>query len=280
MASYPIIINESNAVNDNTFVYNFSKNIDFSNVQVALSDIAIYYSWQSITDFYQNNTFSFTFPASGTTINTYNITLPNGTYTASDLNNYIQFFCIQNNLYLINNTTGEFRYFLTIQENPARYAIEFVSFPVPTSLPSGFSSPSGWAGFPTSATRPQIIINNSAFGRIIGFSNGTYPSTAVGTTAFSKVSDFTPQLSPVQSVIILLDAVDNKFATNSGVVGSINSRGTQYGSLISYNAPEYSWLKCQAGIRNQLRISFVDQTGAPLRLLDRNLTIRLLLREA
>ncbi len=276
-ASYTVVLNESNAVNDSTYTYRFPNNVDFSKVQVALSDISLYYSWRSITSEYSNNKFSFTFPASGTTINTFNITLPDGTYSAADLNNYIQWFCIQNNLYLINSSTGDYRYFLTIQENVAQYAIEFLSYPVPTSLPSGYTAPAGWPGYPTSATRPQIIINNSGFGQIIGFNNGTYPSTAIGTSPFSKISDFTPQLSPVQSVIILLDAVSNPFSTNNGVIGTINSKGTQYGSLISYNAPEYSWSTC-SGFRNEVTVQFVDQNFRPLKLIDRNLTIRLLLR--
>lgn len=277
VASFPVILNESNSISESAYLYRFPRNVDFSKIEVALSDISIYYSWQSITSEYNNNKFSFTFPAAGTTINTYNITLSSGTYSANDLNNYLQWFCIQNNLYLINNTTGDFRYFLTIQENSAQYAIEFLSFPVPVSIPAGFSTPVGWGGFPTSATRPQLIINNTGFGQIIGFNNGTYPATAIGASPFSKISDFVPQLSPVQSVIILLDAVSNPFASNNGVIGTINSKGTNYGSLISYSAPEYNWITCQ-GMRNEITVRFVDQLFRPLKIIDKNLTIRLLLR--
>lgn len=278
-ASYTIVINESNAVDQSTFTYRFPNNVDFSKIQVTLSDLSLYYSWRSITSEYANNKFSFTFPAAGATINTFNITLPDGTYSAADLNNYIQWFCIQNNLYLINSSTGDYRYFLTIQENAAQYAIEFISYPVPTSLPSGYTAPVGWPGYPTSATRPQLIINNTGFGQIIGFNNGTYPATAIGAAPFSKISDFVPQLSPVQSVIILLDAVSNPFASNSGVIGTINSKGTAYGSLISYSSPEYSWTVCQ-GIRNEITVRFVDQLFRPLKLIDQNLTMRILLRFA
>lgn len=277
-ASFPVVLNQSNAINENTFLYKFPSNVDFSNVDITMSDLSMYYSWRSITSDYNNNKFSFTFPASGTTINTYNITLPDGTYSASDLNNYIQWFCIQNNLYLINSTTGDYRYFLTIQENSAQYAIEVLSYPVPSSLPAGYTTPVGWAGFPSSATRPQLIINNTGFGQIIGFNNGTYPATAVGASVYNKTSDFVPQLSPVQSVIILVDAVYNPFSSNSGVIGTINSKGVSYGSLISYSAPEYSWLKCQSGQRQEIRVSFVSQDFRPLKIIDQNLTIRLLLR--
>lgn len=275
--SFPIILIESNNISDSAYTYRFPANVDFSKIEVALSDISIYYSWRSITSAYNNNKFSFTFPASGATINTYYITLPDGTYSANDLNNYLQWFCIQNNLYLINSTTGDYRYYLTIQENPSQYAIEVISYPVPTSLPAGYTAPAGWGGFPTAATRPQLIINNEAFGQIIGFNLGTFPTTAVGASPYSKVSDFVPQLSPIQSVIILLDAVSNPFASNSGVIGTINSKGTNYGSLISYSAPEYNWISCQ-GVRQEITINFVDQLFRPLKIIDKNLTIRLLLR--
>lgn len=275
--SFPIILIESNNISDSAYTYRFPANVDFSKIEVALSDISIYYSWRSITSAYNNNKFSFTFPASGATINTYNIALPDGTYSANDLNNYLQWFCIQNNLYLINSTTGDYRYYLTIQENPSQYAIEVISYPIPTSLPAGYTAPAGWGGFPTAATRPQLIINNEAFGQIIGFNLGTFPATAVGASPYSKVSDFVPQLSPIQSVIILLDAVSNPFASNSGVIGTINSKGTNYGSLISYSAPEYNWISCQ-GVRQEITVNFVDQLFRPLKIIDKNLTIRLLLR--
>ncbi len=276
-ASFPIVLNQSNAISNNAFTYKFPKNVDFANVEVALSDLSLYYSWRSITAEYNNNKFSFTFPASGTTLNTYDITLPDGTYSASDLNNYIQWFCIQNKLYLINSSTGDYKYYLSIQENSSQYAIEVLSFAVPTSLPSGYTAPGGFGGFPTSATRPQLIVNNTGFGEIIGFSNGTYPPVAVSATPYSQLSNFVPQLSPVQSVIILLDAVTNPFSSNSGVIGTLNSKGTNYGSLISYSSPEYNWISC-SGSRNELTVRFVDQSFRPLKLIDLNLTIRLLLR--
>lgn len=277
MSSYPIILNQNDAVSNNVYRYKFPSAVDFNDVEVALSDISIYYSWRSITSSYNNNKFSFTFP--GSTSTTYNITLEDGTYTASDLNNYLQFFCIQNNLYLINNTTGDFKYYISIVENASQYALEVISYPVGTSLPSGYSAPAGHPGFPATNARPQLIINNEGFSQIIGFSLGTYPPTATGSTVYSKTSDITPQLSPVQSVIILLDAVINPFATNSGVIGTINSKGTQYGSLISYNSPEYTWLKCQQGQRQEITIRFVDQNFRPLDILDTNLTVRLLLKK-
>jgi hypothetical protein len=277
MTSFPVILNQSNAVGSSTFTYRLPQAVDFSDIEVALSDISIYYSWRSITSSYNNNKFSFTYP--GSSVTTYNITLPDGTYTAKDLDNYLKFFCIQNNLYLINTTTGDYKYYITIQENPAQYALEFISYPVGITLESGYSAPAGHPGFPATNARPQLIINNEGFSQILGFSLGTYPAIGAGSSAFSKISDFTPQLSPVQSVIILLDAVINPFASNSGVIGTINSKGTSYGSLISYSSPEYNWLKCQQGQRQDITVRFTDQNFRPLEILDTNLTIRLLLKK-
>ncbi|GMF10499.1 unnamed protein product [Phytophthora lilii] len=87
------------------------------------------YSWKAITAQRQNNSFKIIWPTAATTT-TYSITLPDGTYTASDINNYLQYWSIQNNLYLTNNTTGEYYYFISCAENPSAYAIQFTMQPV------------------------------------------------------------------------------------------------------------------------------------------------------
>ncbi|ETP00004.1 hypothetical protein F441_22575, partial [Phytophthora nicotianae CJ01A1] len=84
--------------------------------------------WKAITAQRQNNSFKIIWPIAATTT-TYSITLPDGTYSASDINNYLQYWSIQNNLYLTNNTTGEYYYFISCAENPSAYAIQFTMLP-------------------------------------------------------------------------------------------------------------------------------------------------------
>lgn len=273
MQSFPIILNQSNAINSNTFVYNLQSNVDFSNIKIALSDISLYYSWYSITSAYNNNKFNIVFP-NGTGNTTYNIIIPDGTYSASDLNNYLKYWFIQNNLYITNNTTGEITVYAQFEENAPAYALSFVTYPLPTSLPAGFSN----AGitFPTVSRNPQIVINNQGFGDIIGFSLGTYPS-AQTSTIITTNSTKVPQISPISSVIVLADSIQNIFANNSGVLHTFSSKGVQFGSLISSSPNEYNFVPCQQGMRQQITVRLVDNLFRPLQLLDTNLTIKLLL---
>lgn len=274
MPSFPIIVNQSNAINSNTFQYNLPSNVDFTNIELALSDISLYYSWYSITSAYNNNKFSIIFP-SGATSTTYNIIIPDGTYSVSDLNNYLKYWFIQNNLYITNNTSGDITVYAEFVENAPAYAVSFVCYPLPTSTPSGFSN----AGitWPTVSRGLQITINNQGFSDIIGFPLGTYPAVQSATIVTTN-SSIVPQISPVQSVIVMVDAVSNPFASNSGVVHTFSSKGVQFGSLISSSPNEYNYVQCQQGMRQQIIIRLVDQLFRPLNLLDTNLTIKLLMK--
>lgn len=275
-ASFPIIINQSNAVSNNTYTYNFGSNVEMTDMEVALGDLSMYYSWQSINNAYNNNRFSLIFP-NGAGSTTYNLVIPDGTYSASDLNDFLRFWFISQNLYLTNNTTGDITVYAEIRENAPRYSLDLVVYPVPTSLPAGFTN-AGGITFPTTIRTPQFVVNQQGFGDIIGFTNGTYPATPQ-TTITTSTSNKTPQVSPVQSVIVLLDAAYNPYSTDSAVIHSFTSAGVQYGSLIDSSPNELSWVPMQQGSRQLITLRFVDQSFKPLQIIDTNLTIKLLLRK-
>lgn len=274
-ASYPIIFNQSNSVNSNTYTYSFGSNVDMNDMEIALGDLSIYYSWQSINNFYNNNKFSLLFP-NGAGMTTYNLTIPNGTYSATDLNNYLKYWFIQNNLYITNNTTGDITVYAEFQENAPQYSINLVVYPLPTSTPAGFTN----AGitWPTTVKTPQFIINNSGFGDIVGFDLATYP-VAPAAVVTTSVSTKTPQISPVQSVIVMLDAAYNPYSQDSSCIHTFSSKGVQYGSLIQTTPPELSWVPMQQGSRQTITLRFVDQTFRPLQIIDTNLTAKLMLRK-
>jgi hypothetical protein len=91
MSSFPILLTGSNKVSNSQFKYNFPASVDLSNYDIALADLSIYYSWYSISQAQGNNTFSIQFP-NGSVNTTYNITIPDGTYSVSDLNNFLQYY--------------------------------------------------------------------------------------------------------------------------------------------------------------------------------------------
>ena len=76
--SYPLIINKSHLVDGttNTYRYNFSANVDMSNIDIGLGSASIWFSWRNITALKNNNRFSIIHPATGTTNVTLNLTNP------------------------------------------------------------------------------------------------------------------------------------------------------------------------------------------------------------
>jgi hypothetical protein len=272
--SYPIIINQSNATSNNTYTYSFGSSVEMGDIEIALGDLSMYYSWQSINTYYNNNKFSIVFPA-GAGSTTYNLTIPNGTYSVDDLNNYLKYWFISQNLYITNNTTGDITVYAQFRENAPAYSVDLVVYPLPTATPAGFTN----AGitFPTVSRGPQFIINNSGFGDIIGFDTATYPATqqsVITTLTSTKI----PQVSPVQSVIVTLDAAYNPYAPNSAVIHTFSSKGVQYGSLITSSPNELCWVPMQQGSRQDITLRFLDQSYRPLAIIDNNLTIKLMLR--
>ena len=64
-----------------------------------LTSFQIPYSWYNITSRY-NNSFKIYFPIGTNIYASYTVTLPDGFYTTTSLNAYIQQFCVTNRLYL------------------------------------------------------------------------------------------------------------------------------------------------------------------------------------
>ena len=209
--SFNLVLNSSNVIgnNNNTYQYNFTTNsfkIEKGD-EVCLSSVCIPYSWFNVTTLNNNKSFRFYFPTGSSTYNTYNITLPDGFYSVNDINFYLQQFCITNGLYLINSS-GLNVYYLTMSYNQNYYGVQILELLVPTSLPSGFTAPSNWIGYPTVSRTPYIeILSNNTFGSIIGFSAGNYGLNA--TTDQSFLSNITPNATPVNSLILRCNLVNN-----------------------------------------------------------------------
>ena len=274
-----IIINSTNSVafgeDRSRFTYNFPISATFQDQQVAVSSLSIYYSWFNISSTLGNTTISYYWPVgAGTTVN---ITIPNGFYNASTLNAYFQSVMITNNHYLIN-PTGDYVYYWEIVENASAYAIQFNSYPIPTALPAGWSAPPGWGGYPAVASTPQLIVPATNIRNVIGFNSGTYP-TVVQATNYSKISDFVPQFSPVQSVLISCSLVQNPLAVPSNIIYSFAPTNTNFGSLISPAFSNFIWNDITNGTFPSFTIQFLDQNFTALPLRDVNLVMVLSIRD-
>ena len=78
-----------------------------------------------------NNTFTYTWIV-GVTTTVYTVTIPDGLYEIAQINSYLQFRFIQNGTYLINSA-GQNVYYAEFLVEPTRYAVNVVTYPVPTS---------------------------------------------------------------------------------------------------------------------------------------------------
>ncbi|GMF61693.1 unnamed protein product [Phytophthora fragariaefolia] len=190
-----------------------------------------------------------------------------------DINNYVQYWGIQNNLYLTNDTTGEYYYFISCVENPSAYAIQFTMMPVKNL--TGYTAASGMPTMPVTAYPPQLQINNSAFGDIVGLDVATYPSSQQ-TSIYAVNSNKTPQIDPVSAVVVGLNCLYNPLASNAQALHTFTSSGVGYDGLITTSqAAGITYTPCQ-GTNNEIVVSFYDQNFQPLQIVDGNVCIRLL----
>jgi hypothetical protein len=275
---YPLIINSSsltsNAFN-NSFRYTFPQgSVKFKNSKVAVGNISMYYSWFNISAANSNNTFSFEWPTfAGST--TYNVTIPDGFYDVAGLNSYLQQYCISNGLYLVN-ASSDYVYYLELLANSNYYAIQFNSYPVPTALPVGWSNPGGIT-FPVVDSTPQLIVPDTNFRLLIGFNSGTYPA-AFQATNYSKLSDFTPQITPIQSLVLACTLLSNKYSNPSTILYSFSPAGTSFGSIIQSQPSFPSWVDIADGSYSSFDIQFLDQNFNNVIINDTNIVVQLLIK--
>jgi hypothetical protein len=274
--TFAIIVNKSHHVGDNKFIYKFGRLVDFNEMSIALGSVSMFYSWRNITAEKTNNTFSIIHPNGATTNATLAITIPDGGYEVNDLNNYLRWYLISNGYYLQNTASGEQTVYAEFRINASTYSIEFVSYPLPTTLPTGWTAGSALGTLPTTTRAPQLVVPSTNFRTLIGFAAGTYPSsqqTTLSTTASTSV----PVLSDVINVLLNADVISNPYAQNSFIIHAISPANTQYGHLITDSPNQLSYMKCQACMRDSIAFTFTDQNMLPLKMIDYDITIKILL---
>ena len=273
--SLPILINSTHYVpgTDSTYRYNFpSGGTEFQMGDTAsLTSINIFYSWYNISAYWGNNTFTISFGATP-----YVIVIPDGHYSINDLDSYIQHYCIDNGLYLVNNL-NQHVYYIQISANSTFYRIQLNLKAIDASLPTGWTNPGGFA-FTGAPNTPQITIPDN-FSNIVGFVAGTYPPV-LQATDYSVLGTLTPQVSPVQAVLVRSNILSSRYSNPSNLLAifSVGNQDVAFGSLIEYEPNDYSYISIRNGKYEFIEISFVDQLFRPLRLLDTDLTIMILLK--
>ena len=274
-----IVLNNTHVVSgtDNSqYKYSFAQGgVRFANCEIAVASVNMYYSWFNITSALGNNTFQYVWYDAGGA-DTYSITIPDGFYTIDDLNSYLQSEMVSNGTYLLD-ANDDYVYYLEFTTNSSLYAVQLNSYAIPTALPTDYSNPASIT-FPATATTPQVIIPSTDIQDILGFTAGTYPS-ATQTTDYSYTSDYTPQVAPVQSVIMRCDLVVNPYSNPQDVIYSFAPTGTTFGSLISSVPNELIWCDIQDQYFPDFNIYFTDQNFNRITIEDSNIVVLLVIRE-
>jgi hypothetical protein len=286
--SSTIVLNSSNIVqgsNNSSLVYNFPNSVKFSNHQIAVQSVSMYFSWTNINSFpLRNNTFFYSWIV-GVTSTTYTITIPDGLYEIADINSFLQFRMIMNGTYLIN-TTSQNVYYAEFLVNPNTYAINIVTYPVPTTLPSGWTAPLAntatgavaFVGFPTTTFNPVVTIP-SQFNLILGYAAGfaTAVNTGVG-TILTYTSSVAPQVVPSPNALVSISNISNIYASPSSIIYNVTP-DVAFGELIISQPSEFAWNDLIKGTINSLLVRLLGQDGQALNILDNNIVILLLIRE-
>ncbi len=306
---------------NNRLVYDVPGSASMEGTEVALSTLYMYYSWQNINNTtLLNNTFQFTLPtltqdSAGAAVGPFNLTytvvLPNGLYEIADINAFLQDFCIQNNLFLINATTGEYVYFIQLQTNITLYKVQLnlYALPTPATL-AGYNLPAaGFAfgpnapgvgalgafpatadlvcgmnlasspGFPTIVGAPGAItgtttneLSTSAWAPKI-VSAGTFP-----TANAVWLSNIAPNVQPNSVIFLNLNVIANVYSNPQTVLYPIAAKAA-IGDLLIIEPPEYAWNKVMPGTISQLVLTFTDRNGSPIKILDPDVVITLVIKD-
>ena len=281
--SLNLILNNTNIINTNNTVFRYQfVNGGFTippDSEICISTLSIPYAWFNITAANNNNTFNI---ISWLGV-TYNVVLPNGFYQISDLQNYIQTFCLNNGLYLINSA-GDPVFFLFILTNVTYYANQILTYIVPTAAQFqplvdgnayfGWSTPPNFVGFPVTNLSPALQVIQNNFISYSGFNVGIYGNSNVDQ---SFLSTNTPNTTQINSLVMSVNIVSNECAIPTNIIDNIPITST-FGSNIVYEPKFEKWIKIQAGKYNDLVINILDQNFNPIVSNDGNTSISLLLK--
>jgi hypothetical protein len=275
-----LVINSSNylAGSGNRFIYRFPNTVKFDvGSAIAVANISMYNSIQNITIKRGNNILVFNWLGVDYTFN-----IPEGYYSISDLNFYLQQQCIIRGLYMTANKGADNVYFVELVVNSIRYATSLNFYVIPTeseATAKGYVKPTNatWT-FPLVAQTPRLSFNQS-FGNLIGFTFGIYPLANPQPTNIQILSTETPVISPTDSLILTCNLVNSKYSIPNDVFFTL-PLSSSVGSLIAFNNSTLVYNSISPQMYSTLEITFYSQIVEPVFLLDREITIQLSISDA
>ena len=284
--SFILTLNSTNVSNTNTntsFKYNFiNGGFTCKDYEMCISSITLPYSFFNVSSYYNNKTFSLIFPTGATTV-TYPITLPDGFYTITDINSYIQQQCVLNGAYLIDSS-GNYVYFIKLAYNTTSYAVQLLTYLVPTTIgtytrpPLGIYSAGSLNGLPTTTYTPQLVLASTGSIRtIMGFASGTFPPIQFPLD-YNTLSTLTPVGSTVNSILMQCSLISNRCTFPTDIIDSMPINDVSFGSNITYQPSFERYVTVSDGTFNTFTFSFRDQNLNDIYAKDPNVSITLIIR--
>jgi hypothetical protein len=273
-----IVINSSNYVQNsgNKYVYNFPQTSYFSaGSGIGVSNISIYNSIQNITQKRGNNVVTLNWLGT-----IYTFIFPDGYYSVSDINFFFQQQCILNGLYVTANSGADNVYFFELVVNSIRYSTSLNFYAIPTDAQAtslGYTKPANatWT-YPVSPQTPSLSFGQP-FGNLIGFTFGTYPPT-VQSTNVQYLSTSTPVISPVDSLILTCNLINSKYSVPNNILFTVPIT-TALGTIIQVPISSIVFNDILPQNFSTLEITIFDQLFNPVILLDKELTLTLVIQE-
>lgn len=285
----PVIImnrqsNKTVTANNNVQTFAISQGTNFKDQKISLSKLSIPYSWNNITSAFGNKSISYIW-TDGAGTSTHSITIPDGFYTISDLNGYIQFVMYNNGHYLVDPNGNNF-YFIDIVENSVIYGFTLTCKVVPVALTGAYLDYTNPASIslPVAQHVPQLVIpalsgTGQGISLNLGFPPASYPS-ADQSTQYQFSSSFVPQIHPISSIYMTCNIVDNSsFNANDQILYTFDAVDETVGQKIIRAPAQYVWYDILDGQFNKIVISFYDQNYNPLVILDPDIRIELLIEK-
>ena len=253
-----IILNSTHiidSINNSTFQIDFERSVSLFDKHIALTSASLYFSWRNITS--SNNTFSYIWIDDVE----YSVELPIGFYEISDIRTYFQYIMTKNGHVMTNTETNSTIFFIDMLVNNTKYSIDIITYPVPTTLPEGFTSS---ITFPSVAKNPRLTLP-SGMNDIFGYDEGF--TTNAGSEIQTYNSTKAPNVSPDSSVLLVCDQVNNEFS-NLGILYAI-SQSVSIGSLIVDRPSQPIYSKLKNGSYNHLTFRILSsKTFRPIEILD------------
>jgi hypothetical protein len=287
LTSENIVPNTGNSV----LRYNFPQGgVLLQDEYIAVQQISLYNSVFNISSNLNNNVFSYIWVDG--TINQV-VMPPSGIHLSlAQLNSYLQSVMVANKHYYTKS--GSFVYLLEILVNQSRYSYQINAFETSATIATanGWVLPTGtltWTN-PNNAIMPMLVVPDTDFQDLIGFSAGNYPNatisgavpnqvqTPVIASPYSVLSGFAPQIEPQTTYLGLCSFVNNKLVIPNQVIVSLTPTEIEFGGLFNIQFSGLAFNKVENGNYNQFTFSFVDTLGERIEFEDPNIMVILVLK--